>query len=228
MKFVEGNLSYGQFRFEYFNEENSFIESQRHIANSFFAFADNYIKPYAIELCFKQFDSSTELPMAKKDYHAFLLKIENPKLSFMPIWSNTQEIYVSQINRDTVFQFVLEQNVGNIQNEPLTGMSHFSFQTGLFRLPTKIDARKFYLEKENQVHTAMEYPCISDTWFEAPLNHIFLFPPIELNFSREPYSKAWSLLIVLNWNMYSHQNEDGFKLLSHKFEVLEKLGWQIV
>lgn len=227
MKFVEGNLSHGQFRFEYFNEENSFIESQRHVVDCFFAFAENFIKPYGVELCFEQFDSSTELPMTNKDYQAFLLKIDNPKLSFMPIWTNTKEILVSKIDKETVMTFVLNQNTQTEQNDSKTGLSHLSFQTGLFRLPTKNEARKFYLEKENQIDSALEYECVLDEWFESPLQKVFLFPPIELNFSREKYSKAWSLLISLNWDMYSKNNDAGFQLLSQRIKLLIDNGWQL-
>lgn len=225
MKFVERNLSHGEFRFEYFNEEYSFIESQRHVVDCFFTFAENFIKPYGVELCFEQFDPLTELPMTKKDFQALLLKIENPKLSFMPIWTNTEEILVSKIDKETVMKFVLNQNTQTEQNDSKTGLSHLSFQTGLFRLPTKIAARKFYLERENQIDSAIEYECVSDEWFESPLQKLFLFPPIEFNFSREPYSKVWSLLISLNWDMYSPKNKAGFDLLSEKISLLIESGW---
>ena len=225
MRFIEGNLSYGQFKFLFINEELSFIETQKHIVFSFFELANSFFMPYGVELCFEKFDPKTQLVLTKKEFEAFVLKTEHPHIDFSPIWTNSKEIISERIDIESVFAFVLKKNNENHDSETLTGLSHLSFQSGLFRLPEKNEAKMFFLEKENQIHNAIEHPCFSEEWFEAPLKKTFFFPPMELNFSREPYSKAWSLLISLNWDIYSLKNEQGFKLLSSKFELLLKNGW---
>jgi hypothetical protein len=224
-KYKEGNLSFGEYKFLYINEEMNFVAAQKFIVSTFFNFTENLIKPYSLDLCFEQFDPETQLPLTKKDYQAFMLKIENSNVCFLPIWTKTQEIEVRKVDEETVMEFIIEKNNKNKQNDFFMGLSHLSFQAGLFRLPQRVEAKKFFLEKENQISYAFEYPCISEEWFEAPLEKTFMFPPIELNFSREPYSRAWSLSINLNWDIYSEKNEKGFGLLSEKIKLMENNGW---
>jgi hypothetical protein len=225
MRYVEGNLSNGQFKLMFFNEKFSMIESQKHVVSSFFEFADNFIKTYGIELCFEKFDLENQFVLTNQAFEPYLLQTHHLKIDYTPIFSNTKIIQTDKIDLQTVLDFV-ESKTKTVENQNfLTGLSHLSFQSGLFRLPTKIAARKFYLEKENKIQSAYEYECVSDEWFESPLNKPFMFPPFELNFSREPYSKAWSLLISLNWDMYSPKNKTGFDLLSEKISLLIKSGW---
>ncbi len=226
MRFVEGNLSNGQFKFLFFNEEFSLIESQKHVISSFFKFADNFIKPYGIELCFERFDLENQFVLTKEKFEPYLLKTHRPNIDFTPIFTKTKIIQTDKIDLQTVLDFVESKTeIVEIQNF-MTGLSHLSFQSGLFRLPNKLTQKKFYLEKENQVQSAYEYECVSDEWFESPLKNPFMFPPIELNFSRDPYSKAWSLQVYLNWDMYSKKNEDGFAILSEKINLLLHKGWE--
>ena len=225
MRFVEGNLSNGQLKFIFFNEKFSLIESQKHVVSSFFEFADNFIKPYGIELCFERFDLENQFVLTKEKFEPYLLQTHHPNIDFTLIFTNTKIIETDKTDFETVLNFV-ENKTKFIENQDIrTGLSHLSFQTGLFRLPTKIATRKFYLEKENQIDSVLEYECVSDEWFESPLKNPFMFPPIELNFSRDPYSKAWSLQVYLNWDMYSQKNKEGFDLLSKKINLLIKRGW---
>jgi hypothetical protein len=225
MRFVEGNLSNGQLKFIFFNEEFSLIESQKHVVSSFFEFADNFIKPYGIELCFERFDLENQFVLTKEKFEPYLLKTHRPNIDFTPIFTKTKIIQTDKIDLQTVLDFVESKTeIVEIQNF-MTGLSHLSFQSGLFRLPKMTNEKKFYLEKENQVQTYYEYECVSDEWFESPLKNPFMFPPIELNFSRDPYSKAWSLQVYLNWDMYSQKNKEGFDLLSKKINLLIKRGW---
>jgi len=226
-KFKEGNLSNGTYRLVFINDEMGFREIQTLIVSTFFDFMDNFIKPFGIELCFERFDLENQFVLTKEKFESYLLKTHHPNIDFTPIFTNTKIIQTDKTDFDAVLNFV-DIKTKTIENQNfLTGLSHLSFQTGLFRLPTKIAARKFYLEKENQIDSAIEYECVSDEWFESPMQKVFLFPPIELNFSREPYSKAWSLLISLNWDMYSKKNDAGFQLLSQKLNLLVDKGWQI-
>lgn len=225
MRFVEGNLSNGQFKFIFFNEEFSLIETQKHIISSFFEFADNFIKPYGIELCFERYDIKNQVVLTKEEFEPYLLQTHHPNIDFTPIFTKTKMIQVDQIDFDTVLNFV-DNKTKLIENQDFQKeLSHLSFQSGLFRLPKMTNEKKFYLEKENQVQTAYKYECISEEWFESPLKSPFMFPPLELNFSRDPYSKAWSLQVDLNWDMYSKKNEDGFAILSKKMNLLLNKGW---
>jgi len=226
MKFTEGNLNFGEFVFLFFDEKLNFIETQKHIVKSFFEFSDDFIKPYGIELCFELFYAENQLISTKTDYEAFLLKNQNQEVDFTPIWSKSKDLIFDNIDFETIIKFVLEKNNEKTENNYLKGLSHLSFQTGLFKLPEKNQLKYFLLEKENQVNKTIDYQCFSEYWFEAPLKKLFVFPPIELNFSREPYSKAWSLHINLNWDIYSKKNEIGYKILSGKIEKLINLGWE--
>lgn len=226
-KFKGGNLINGTYRLVFINDEMGFREIQTLIVSTFFDFMDNFIKPFGIELCFERFDLENQFVLTKEKFEPYLLKTHHPNIDFTPIFTNTKIIQTDKTDFDAVLNFV-DIKTKTIENQNfLTGLSHLSFQTGLFRLPTKIAARKFYLEKENQIDSAIEYECVSDEWFESPMQKVFLFPPIELNFSREPYSKAWSLLISLNWDMYSKKNDAGFQLLSQKLNLLVDKGWQL-
>jgi hypothetical protein len=225
MRFIEGNLSNGQFKFVFFNDNFSWIESQKQIVASFFEFADNFIKPYGIELCFERFDLENQFVLTKEAFEPYLLQTHHFKIDYTPIFSNTKIIQPAKIDFETVLNFV-ESKTKTLENQNfLLGLSHLSFQSGLFLLPEKTTRKKFYLEKENQVHSAYEYECVSDEWFEAPLKETFMLPPIELNFDRDPYSKAWQLLISLNWDIYSQKNKNGFAILSQKIKLLLDSGW---
>lgn len=163
--------------------------------------------------------------LTKEEFEPYLLQTHHPNIDFTPIFTKTKIIQVDQIDFDTVFNFVDNKTKFNKNLDFQTGLSLLSFQAGLFRLPQITNEKKFYLEKENQVQTAYEYECVSEEWFESPLKSPFMFPPIELNFSREPYSKAWRMSISLNWDIYSPKNEDGFAILSKKMNLLLNKGW---
>jgi hypothetical protein len=226
-KYKAGNLNFGEYKLIYVNDTLDFLTMQKVIIDSFIDFVDDFIQPYGLEFCFEYFDRRTQLSLLNSEMEAFMLKLNRPNLSFLPIWSNTQEIEIEAISKKSIHLFVLSQLIKREKEENLYGLSHLSFQTGLFRLPEPTKERSFSLELENQINNSIIYPCISDDWFESPLKTIFLFPPIELNFSREPYSKAWSLSIISNWDIYSHQNQLGFKVLCKKINLLLQKGWEL-
>lgn len=225
MNFVEGNLSNGEFKLLYINEEQCFIDMQNNIVTSFFEFADGLIVPYGLELCFERFDPEYHFLLSGEKAESYLLKTLHPNVDFTPIFSQTQTIETETINPRTVLDFIHQKTKQKENQNFLTALSHLSFQSGLFKLPEREPSKIFFLEKENQIGHMFEYPCISEDWFEAPLMNPFMFPPFELNFDREPYTKAWSLLISLNWDMYSRKNASGFGLLNNKISLLVSKGW---
>lgn len=225
MKFVEGNLSNGELKLSYFNEELSFEEVQKQIVSSFFEFADGLIVPYGLELCFERFDRENHFLLSGEKAEPYLLKTLHPNVDFTPIFSQTQTIEIETINPATVLDFIHQKTMNQESQNSLTALSHLSFQSGLFKLPEREPSKKFFLEKENQIGHTFEYPCISEDWFEAPLMNPFMFPPFELNFDKDPYTKTWSLLISLNWDMYSRKHASGFGLLNKKISLLVRNGW---
>jgi len=97
MRFVEGNLSNGQLKLMFFNEKFSMIESQKHVVSSFFEFADNFIKPYGIELCFERFDLEDQFVLTKEKFEPYLLKTHRPNIDFTPIFTKTKIIQTDKM-----------------------------------------------------------------------------------------------------------------------------------
>lgn len=220
-----GNYNFGEYQFSFKKNKNCLLETQKVVIESFFQFCDGFIIPYGVELCFKYFDCTIENQMSALGYQPYILKRNKPKLSFLPIFSKTIEISIQQMTQETVLTNLTQIESENEHAETIKGLAHLSFQAGAFRLPNKSSEKKFLLEGANSVNEYVEWDCISDEWFEAPLKEKCLYPPLEINFSYEPSFKLWHLKINLNWDIYSENNEVGFLMFFDKINILKKIGW---
>ncbi|MCP4443430.1 MAG: hypothetical protein GY810_31390 [Aureispira sp.] len=224
MRILEDDFKCGQYWLEYSPENmDDFSTFNNEIINSFFLFTQNFIVPYSVNVSISTFDSYWFPDETFAEYH---LTLDKPHIKTSIDRTGAIEKTVSEISAQEIekllFNIQQQSNTGS-----LIGISRISCLAGLYFLPKKTKDTTFvlYTGSGGANHSKKKRPIFEGIGIEAPLSTFGdIWAPIEV-FFEHGYENI-ELKLILNWDLYSKHNKQGFLMLKKALEVLIRNSWK--
>lgn len=223
MRILEDDFKCGQYWLEYSSvNSDDFVSFNNELIKSFFLFTKDFMTPYSINISFSTFDSYWFLDEFLVEYH---LSLDKPQIKKTICTVNTIEKTVSEISAQEIEKLLLNiRQQSNVNS--LIGISKIACYAGLYYLPKKTKETTFtlYTGSGSANHTNSSQPIFKGIGIEAPLNPFRLWTPIEIIFKE--CNSNLDLSLILNWDLYSKQNKQGFLMLKKALGSLVENGWE--